>query len=109
MSKSTTGRRVRDRTEAADLLGVWESSGERLSDWCGARGINWYSLNAYRRRGVPVATDEPQLVELVVGGVTITNEAPRSRYLVRIDDVEIEVDDNFREDTLLRLLQVVAC
>ena len=32
-----------------------------MSDWCTARNINWYSLNAYRGRGVvPTGQEEPQ-------------------------------------------------
>ena len=110
MSRSATGRRVRDKTEAAALLCAWESSGERLSDWCGAHDINWYSLNAYRGRGVVARSDEPELVELTLGRAYSENNGDvGSRYLIRIDDVEVEIDDGFREDTLVRLLRVVTC
>ena len=108
MSKSATGRKVRDRTEAAQLLGEWEASGKRMSDWCSSRGINWYSLNAYLGRGVTPADSEPQFVELTVATPPVV--APAARYQVRIDGIEVEVDDHFNEDTLVRLLGVlVAC
>ena len=47
---AVVGRKVRDRQEAAELLSEWKQCGERFSDWCEGRGINWYSLNAYRSR-----------------------------------------------------------
>jgi hypothetical protein len=97
---------VRDRAEAADLLGEWQASGARMSDWCRARGLNWYSLNAYRGRGVVPVDPEPQFVELTLATPPVMT-AP-GRYHVRLDGIEVEVDDNFREDTLVRLLGVLA-
>ena len=107
MSKSARGRMVRDRAEAAELLAELEASGERMSDWCTARGINWYSLNAYLGRGVVPARQEPEFVELTVASPPPTAVAA-ARYQVRVDGIEIEVDDQFREDTLVRLLGVLA-
>lgn len=100
-----SGRKVADRAEAARLLGEWEVSGERMSDWCTARGINWYSLNAHRGRCVPA---HAEFVELAVATPVVD---PRPEALYRIclyDDIDIEVDDHFREDTLRRLIAVVS-
>ncbi len=95
------GRKVRDHQEAADLLPKWEASGERMSDWCRSRGINWYSLNAYRGRAANA------FVELAIGPVvTETVSAPRYRICLG-DDIGIEVDDHFQEETLRRLIGVV--
>lgn len=106
MSKPSAGRKVRDRAEAAELLAAWESSDERISDWCAARGINWYSLNAYLgRRAVPSST-EVEFVELAVARPAATEAA--GHYRIVVGDIDVEVDDHFREDTLFRLLQVVA-
>ena len=91
------------------MLAEWEESGERLSDWCIARGINWYSLNAHQGRGV---RQQAAFVELAVGPVSVpeavaaTAEARYRLYLG--DDIGIEVDDHFRDDTLRRLIGVVA-
>jgi hypothetical protein len=75
-----------------------------MSDWCGARGINWYSLNAYGGRGVEAPT---AFVELAVGPVP--EAAAEARYRICLgDDIGIEVDDHFRDDTLRRLIGVVA-
>lgn len=102
------GRKVADRAEAAQLLTEWRHSGERMSDWCVARGINWYSLNAYGGRGVEAPT---AFVELAVGTVAIAEAMPAAEARYRIclgDDLAIEVDDDFRDDTLRRLIGVVA-
>ena len=108
-TSAKTGRRVRDETEAAALLCEWESSGERISDWCRARGISWYSLNAYQGRRV-ARSEEPEMVELTLGQAFYENNRDEQpRYLVRINGVEVVVEDDFREDTLRRLLQVVTC
>ena len=110
MVKSAVGRLVRDRQEALELLERWEDSGERMSDGCTGRGINWYSLNAYRGRGVRSARAEPQFVELTVAVPPVQVAAPMARYVVRVGELEVEVDDHFRGDTLGRLLEVVgAC
>lgn len=106
MSKSATGRNVRDRSEAAELLAGWESSDERMSDWCSARGINWYSLNAYLGRGVVPACTEVEFVELTVAPPPAMQAV--GRYRILVGDIDVEVDDYFREDTLVRLLRVVA-
>ena len=109
MARSARGRMVRDRQEAAELLARWEDTGERMSDWCGARGINWYSLNAYRGRGgVLPAHEEPQFVELTVAVPPVQQTTLTARYLVRVGQIEVELDDHFRGDTLGRLLKVVA-
>lgn len=104
-----SGRKVADRAEASRMLAEWGDSGERLSDWCIARGINWYSLNAYQGRGVG---SHAAFVELAVGPVCVPEAVARTteaRYRICIgDDIGIEVDDHFRDDTLRRLLGVVA-
>ncbi|GEM_PF-3993319 len=97
-------RKVRDRVEARALLAEWEASGERMSSWCAARGISWYSLSACkgwtRRSG-------PRLVEVEVGG-TLETARSEATYTVVIGDLRVEVDDDFRADTLQRLLRTVA-
>jgi hypothetical protein len=89
--------------EAEGLLAAWERSGERLSDWCAARGLSWYSLSAYK--GWRCRSPQVQLAELVVQA-----PARSAAYRVLVGDLAIEVDDDFRADTLRRLIQAVtAC
>ena len=108
----STGRKLRDHQEAAKLIAEWERSGERLSDWCGTRGISWHSMCAYKSNGERAT---PAFVELALdttptmGAQEMMADRIDSRYRMCLgDDVGIEVDDHFRDDTLRRLLRVVA-
>ena len=105
------GRKVH-ADEAADLLEQWEASREPLTKWCAARGLNWYSLSAFKGWRGTARNAEPHVsfAEVVVeadfeavpiGGV--------GRYRVELGNVVVEVDDHFQEATLRRLLRVVAC
>jgi hypothetical protein len=96
------GRKVRDRAEAIELLAAWEASGERMSTWCSARDLNWYSLSTHRswlraeKRG-----DTMRLVEVEL-------EPPvAATYRVDLGEFTVEVDDHFQEDTLRRLVGVL--
>lgn len=87
--------------EAKELLAEWEPSGERMSDWCRARGINWRSLVAYRdtRPG-----GEVEFVE-----VEAPASGPGGLYRIVLGGgVAVEVDDRFQEATLGRLLRVLS-
>ena len=100
----STGRKIRDRAEAIELLAAWEASGERMSAWCSARGLNRYSLSTHRNwlrasRGATVRMVEVELPAPIT-----------STYRVDLGDIAIEVDDDFRADTLRRLVDVLgAC
>jgi hypothetical protein len=103
------GRKVRDTKEAQALLAKWSTSGQRMSEWCESRGISWYSLSAYqgwqraRTRGAA-------LVEVVAAAPELAGpvEVPAARYRIVLRDCAVEVDDRFDDDTLQRLLRVVA-
>ena len=98
------GRRIR-REEAEELLAAWERSGERMSDWCAERGLNWYSLNAFKGRW-SVATTEIAFAEVVTASAVVLPAEPVYRVLV--GDLAIEVEDDFADDTLVRLVRAVA-
>jgi hypothetical protein len=91
--------------EAAALLREWEGSGQPMSSWCSRRGLNWYSLCAFKGWGVRAG--EVGFVE-VVGKVPAAQPRANSRYRVEVGAVTIEVDDDFRSDTLQRLVRAVA-
>jgi hypothetical protein len=101
---------VRDVTEARELLSSWSRSGEAMSSWCAQRGINWYSLSAYK--GWP-GRREDGLVEVEVATrATVTTSAVSSsrRYRVVLGSRIVELVEDFDDDVLLRLLRVVeAC
>ena len=84
------GRRIK-RDEAGDLLEAWERSGERMSDWCSARGLNWYSLNAFKGRWSP-RTAEIAFAEVVTTSATVPMPAV---YRVLVGELAIEVEDDF--------------
>ena len=111
MAKKSTGRRITDKAEAAELIDAWQSSGERMSSWCQERGINWYSMNGYwGRGGVRPST---AFVELAVFPAEVGRVAgvvePAGLYRICLGrDLAIEVDDHFRDDTVRRLIRVTA-
>ena len=86
---------------------VGEVDGRARASWARARGIDPRSLHAWwlnlGGRGRREEVSSLRLVELVV-------ESPSSwpRYVVRVGDVAIEVDERFDGATLKRLLRVVA-
>ena len=94
--------------EAAALLREWERSGQPMSSWCARRGLNWYSLCAFKGWGVRAGG--VSFAEVVVAP---EREAPtagstEARYRIEVGAVTIEVGDDFRADTLQRLVQAVA-
>lgn len=110
------GRRV-CADEAVELLGQWERSGERMSSWCAARGLNWYSLSAYKGRLATIldrkSRGEVAFSEVAFAEVVVNEPVERlvpigGRYRVELGEVVVEVDDRFQDATLRRLLRVVA-
>ncbi len=99
--------------EALELLECWERSGEPLSTWCEARGLNWYSLSAYKGwLYTRWEEDEPHsdMVFTEVVALEPTAVGPGGgRYRIELGEVVVEVDDAFQDGTLRRLLQVLAC
>lgn len=104
-------RKVADAAEARSLLMAWSASGEAMGRFCEARGINRRSLNIWRvnlaRWGEEPATEPPRtaldLVELVAASSRASEE---TRYRLVVGDVVLELDDRFRDETVLRLLRL---
>ena len=104
------GRKIRDEADARASLAAAATSGLKRSEWTRRQGIDGRSLNAWRlnlkRAGVEgVARVPVRLVELVAAKAPAVVPA---RYLVRCGELEVEVDGGFDDETLLRLLRVVA-
>ncbi len=78
-----------------------------MSTWCESRGLNWYSLSAFKGWAgsrpdfgfAEVVAQQPSPV-IACGGF--------AQYRVELGDVTVVVDDDFRADTLQRLLRAVA-
>jgi transposase-like protein len=103
-------RKVRDEDEARCLLAEAEMMGMSRASWARTRGVDPRSLNAWRlnleRQGGSEDVEEPvRLVELVPSSPA---EAEGPAYVVRCGRFEVEVDERFDDDTLRRLLRVVA-
>ncbi len=114
---SKVRRKVNDREEAQHLLAALAASGERLSPFCRRRGIDGRSLNCWQRnlsRGFASASASARpmrLVELVSTSAAHASaaalSAPRPRYRIAVSDVTLEVNDDFADETVARLLELV--
>lgn len=84
------------------------SSRSELAAWARAHGVDGRSLNAWRvnleSRGAPrPRAGAPKLVELVPAPAG-TVAAARTPYVLHIAGVELEVGDDFNEQSLRRLV-----
>lgn len=86
--------------EAAELVSAWRASQLALPAWAAVHGIDGRSLSYWAGRlSVPTS----------IRVMEVTAALPRERPPLRvfIDDVTIEVLDDFTADTLARVLTVV--
>ena len=96
-----------DEDEARSLLDAFAVEGGDLAAFCRARGLSTDAM--YRWRGRLATEGEvdavgPRLVEVCA------TPASRARYELRVRGVRVLVDDDFRDETLVRLLRVArAC
>jgi transposase-like protein len=116
-------RRIDDELEARRCLRAVEAAGGSLAVWCREHGIDGRSLNAWRvnlaRRGSKVTKSQPRrkrtvvaggLVELVRAPAAVTAPASATRYVLEVGSARVEFDDDFREETLARIVSVLrAC
>lgn len=107
----TIRRKVRDEADARECLAAAARSGKPRSEWARTNDVDGRSLNMWRLhldgragRGAG-ARPTLRLVELVSHDY---RRVPDAKYVVRLGDVAVEVDDGFDDVTLRRLLAVVA-
>jgi hypothetical protein len=104
-------RKIEDERDARACLKAARAAGVSAKEWARAHGVDARSLhmwqvNISRWCAKPTAAAELHLVELVPA------EAPSkpARYVVRVAGAEIEVDGDFHEQTLVRLVRALrAC
>ena len=101
------GRKIRDVRDAHESLAAAAASGLTRAEWARQEGIDGRSLNAWhlnleRRQD---RRPELRLVELVS---TAAKPEPPAALRVRCGPFVVEVGVSFDEDTLARLLAVVA-
>ena len=101
------GRKIRDVDDARACLSAVEASGLTLASWARRMNVDGRSLNAWRinlaREGDIAPPAAVRLVEVVA-----PPPVPAARYVVRCGELAVEVSDGFDDQTLLRLLRVVA-
>lgn len=93
-------RKVRDEEDAAALLEELTRTGEEFRAFCRDRGVDGRSLQCWRRN----LGQESFSIRLLE--VTASMRSTPTVYRLSVGDVTIEVDDGFRDDTLVRLLDV---
>lgn len=100
------GRKIEDEAEALSALDSIGRTGLDLAEWCRARDIDARSLAGWRgvleSRGYE-PPEHPAFVEVVRVPVE-----PGARYRVRHGTFTVELDEGFDDDSLGRLLRVVA-
>ncbi len=119
----TKARRIDDELEARRCLRAMETAGRPLAEWCREQGTDGRSLNALwvnlARRGSQSAKSQPRrkrtglaggLVELVRAPTAMTDSTRSARYVLEVGSVRVEFGDDFREETLARVMSVLrAC
>lgn len=104
------GRRIFNEQDARRCLAAVKSSRADLATWSRAHGVDGRSLNLWRvnlsRRGAPSlpavrAVRPVRLVELVPA---LPRNLPRAPYVLRVGGVELEIGDQFDEQSLRRLV-----
>jgi hypothetical protein len=110
-------RKIRDASDARASIASMKASGLAAAAWCRSAGIDGRSLRAWMMnlaRGAAggartsksgqSARPLVQLVELIPS----SPERKDARYVVRVGSHRVEVDDQFDEATLRRLVAVLA-
>lgn len=105
-------RKIEDERDARACLRAARAAGVSAGEWARDNGVDGRSLNAWRinlsRAGACVEASESKLrlVELVAAAPHRAD----ARYVVHLDGARIELADDFREETLVRLVRALrAC
>lgn len=96
----SSARRKVTSEEAKGLVAEWRASKRALPSWCASRGIDGRSLRYWADR----------LHRAPLRVVDVTPRAPATGgagLLLLVEDVVVEIGDDFVADTLARVLAVV--
>ena len=103
-------RKIRDERDARRCLAAAKESGLTRAAWARQHGVDGRSLYAWarnleRKDTTTGSRSQRGMVELVPGA-----EPAGSRYVIRCGQLALEVDEDFNEATVARLLKVItAC
>lgn len=104
-------RKIEDARDARACVKAARAAGLSLGAWARRHGVDGRSLHAWsvnlaRSPSATALVRKPRLIELV------PTSAPQAatRYVVRVRDAAVEVGDDFRDETLARVVRVLrAC
>ncbi len=99
------GRKIVDERDARACLSAQARSGETRRDWAKRNGIDGRSLHTWQLN--LLRSGPPGFVELVPRSAAAA-ASPR-RYVVSVGRGSVEVGDDFDEDTLARIVEVLSC
>lgn len=98
-----------DAKRARAMLAEWQAAGGDLATFCRNRGLSVDSMYAWKARLTgkrAFAPREPRMVELVREPPPVQPSA--ARYELVVGGVRVIVGDDFREETLRRLVAAVS-
>ena len=113
-------RKIEDERDARACLSAVRAAGGHIGTWARAHGVDGRSLNAWRENLSRASTGErrdrsrhtprtqvsptsPRLVEIVAA----PSAPSAARYAMRIGAATVEFGDDFREETLRRVVAML--
>jgi transposase-like protein len=102
-------RKIKNIEEAQLCIEAAAACGKSRAEWARDHGIDPRSLHAWwlnlERRSARTPVEHPlRMVELVP---QLRRPPTSGSYHIRIEGIEVVVDDQFREETLRRILTVL--
>jgi hypothetical protein len=103
-------RKVDDEREARAFLKAAKAAGMTAGAWAREHGIDGRSLNAWRINLAGTPSRAPRRSARLVELVAAPPVGTETRYVVRVGEVTIELGEDFRDETLVRLVRALrAC
>lgn len=93
--------KIEDESEARAVLAAAAAAGVSPGEWAREHGVDGRSLDSWRGR-LSRGVQRSGLVELVPNTTPISR-----RVVVRVGDAEVELDGDFDEATLVRVVRAL--
>ena len=91
----------------AEMVRRRNESGLTVTDWCKENGINLKTYYYRLKRMQQMVCDEIEQHDIVPVELNADTETAVEKIELSVGDVKISLPDNFNEDTLRRLLEVL--